>query len=427
MNTLELEEVQVIEEKELSLVDFYNLQGMDMMEKASKFNSMLEKDVFTKRLFQQKIVACSPSAPVRSVKDVYSGHTKQMFQFASNDYLNLANHPKVVEAGVEAVRKYGAGPGSAPLLGGAFEMNIELEQRIAKFKHAESALVYPVGFSSNSSTLISLLQKDDLAILDMLVHASIVDGCKNTNLKHFKHNDIASLEMVLKKTKGEYRTRLVIVDGVYSMDGDIAPLDQIVALAKYYGAYVMIDDAHSTGVLGENGRGTSEYFGVEGQVDIISGTFSKALGGVGGFIAAKKELVELLGYCSRGFMFSTAMAPQVCASVLAALDIIEQEPERRVRLWKNIRYFKNSLLNLGFNVSHVESAIFPIITGDDQITKALWTDLFESNIYVGPVLYPAVPKRLSRVRISLMADHTQEHLDTLLTVLASLGKKYDLI
>jgi glycine C-acetyltransferase len=236
-----------------------------------------------------------------------------------------------------------------------------------------------------------------------------------------------SLERVLTQTDGKYRTRLVIVDGVYSMDGDIAPLDRIVELAHAHGAYVMVDEAHATGVIGAHGRGTPEHCGVEGKVDIVAGTFSKALGAVGGFIAAKQELVGLLHYYSRSYMFSTAMTPQVAGSLLESLRVIEEEPQLRESLWHNIRYFRAGLETLGFDLGHAETAIFPLIIGDDYKLKEMVRRLHEAGIYANPVAYPAVSKRLSRIRLSLMTNHTQEHLDRCLNVLEDVGREYGVI
>ena len=410
----------------LSFSDFFNMPDVDIMERANKYYELLE-DLREKKHLQYKRVAIEGSGPVRQIIDSYTGEIREMVYLASNDYLNLTRHPKVVEAGRIALEKYGAGAGSVPLLGGTLDIHIELEERVAAFKGCEDAIIYTSGFGSNAGTLLSMLHKEDVAILDMLVHASIIDGCKNTNIKFFKHNDMDSLESVLKKVKDKYRTKLIAVDGVYSMDGDIAPLDEIVEIAKKYGAYVMVDEAHATGVIGENGRGTPEYFNIEGKVDIVAGTFSKAVGGVGGFIATNKELVNLLNFYSRTYMFSTAMTPQATASITEALNVIESEPDRRERLWKNIKYFKKSLEDLGFSLGNSETAIFPIIVGDELKVKEMCKYLHEANIYVNPVLYPAVPKRLSRIRMSLMCDHTKEHLDKALNALEAAGKKYGII
>lgn len=407
----------------LSLANFMDVPDQDVMERATAFTAFMD-DVKNRHHLQYKRVSLDGSAPVRKIQDTYTGEIREMIYLASNDYLNLTRHPKVVAAGIEATEKYGAGAGSVPLLGGTIDLHMQLESRIAQFKGCESALIYTSGFGSNAGSLLALLQKQDVAILDRLVHASIIDGCKNTNSRYFKHNNMESLEKVLRACEPQFRTKLIIVDGVYSMDGDIAPLDEIVALAKQYGAYVMVDEAHATGVIGKHGRGTPEHFGIEGQVDIVAGTFSKGIGGVGGFIAAKKELVNLLSFYSRSYFFSTAMTPQVAASVLVALDVIEQEPIHMENLWDNIRYFRKGVESLQFDMGNAETAIFPLIIGDDTIVKEMCRELHEQNIYVNPVPYPAVSKRASRIRISLMCNHTKEHLDTTLNALEDLSKKY---
>lgn len=410
----------------LSMADFMNIPDLDIMARANQFYDFIE-DIKERHHFQYKRVALDGSQPLRRVIDPYTGEVREMIYLASNDYLNLTRHPKVIAAGQEALLKYGAGAGSVPLLGGTIDLHIELEKKVAKFKGCEAAIIYTSGFGSNAGTLLSLLQSEDVAVLDMLAHASIVDGCKNTNIKPFKHNDLHSLETVLKRVKDKYRTKLIVVDGVYSMDGDIAPLDKIVEIARTYGAYVMVDEAHATGVIGENGKGTPEHCNVEGKVDIVAGTFSKGFGGVGGFIASNKELIQLLDFYSRTYMFSTSMTPQVAASLIAAMDVIENEPELRVRLWENINYFRKNLLELGFNLGNSETAIFPIIIGDDYIVKEVCRRLHEMNIYVNPVLYPAVPKRLARIRMSLMTNHTKEQLDTVLNAMEYLGKEFGII
>lgn len=411
---------------EASLMDFIDVEGADIFQRAGEFNGYLEH-LRNIRQLNYRRTSLDGSGPVMKVYDPYLKSDREMIYMASNDYLNLTKHPKTIAAGIEALKKYGTGAGSVPLLGGTFDIHVELEKKIARFKGCEDAILYTSGFGSNCGTLLSLLNKNDIAITDMYNHASLIDGCKNTNIKFFRHNDMDSLETVLDNVMGNYRTILIIVDGVFSMDGDIAPLDQIVRLAKKYGAYTMVDEAHATGVIGENGRGTPEHFHVAGQVDIVAGTFSKGLGAVGGFIAAKKELIELLHYYSRSYMFSTAPTPQSAGSLIAALDVIESEPELRVKLWKNIRYFRKHLLELGFDIGNSQTAIFPIIIGDDYKVREACRMLHENNIYVNPVQYPAVPRRLSRIRISLMSEHTKEHLDKTLSVLEDVGKKLNII
>lgn len=418
--------MQPINFDEAGLIDFFDIENTDIMERASIFRKYVDHTI-NKKHYCYRRVSLDGSGPVMKIIDRYTGKPQEMIYLASNDYLNLTRHPRTIEAGKKALEKYGSGAGSVPLLGGTFDIHTKLEKKIAKFKGCENAILYSSGYGANTGSLPGLLQNKDIAILDRLVHASIIDGCKNTNVKFFKHNDIKSLERILAKSRKEYRTKLVIVDGVYSMDGDIAPLDKIIELAHSYGAYVMIDEAHATGVIGKNGRGTPEYYNLEGKVDIVAGTFSKALGAVGGFVAAKVELVELLHFYSRAYMFSTAPTPQVTGSLLEAIDVIETEPELRERLWQNINYFKENLLRLGFDIGNSETAIFPIIIGDDYKVKEACRMLHENGIYVNLVLYPAVPRKLSRLRMSLMSAHQKEHIDKALEALEKVGKKLEII
>jgi glycine C-acetyltransferase len=409
-----------------TLRNFIGLDDRNMYERASYFYEFytyhrgLKHDYFRR-------VSTTGSGPVMKILDVYTGKEMEMIYMASNDYLNLTKHPKTIAAGIEALKKYGTGASSVPLLGGTFDIHTRLEEKIAKFKRCEDAILYSSGFGANIGTLLALLQKKDVAILDIYDHASLIDGCANTNVQYFRHNNLDSLQKILEKCKNEYRTKLIVVDGVFSMDGDITPLDKIVEMAEAYGAFVMVDEAHATGVIGKNGRGTPEHFNIEGKVDIVAGTFSKALGSVGGYVAAKKEIIELLHFYSRTYVFSTAPTPQSVASLIAALEIIETEPWLREKLWDNINYFKENLLALGFDIGNSKTAIFPIIIGDDIKVLEACRMLHENGIYVNPVQYPAVPRRLSRIRISLMSAHEREHLDKTLSVLDDVGKKLELI
>ena len=356
-----------------------------------------------------------------------NSNKKEMIYLASNDYLNLTQHPRIINSAVDAIRQYGTGAGSAPLFGGTVDKHVELEQKIAKFKGCEDAIIYTSGFGMNYGTISALLNKEDIAILDMYVHASIIDGCRNTNIKFFKHNDVESLEKVLKNVKDKYKTKLIIVDGVFSMDGDIAKLDKIIELAKLYSAYVMVDEAHATGILGENGRGTPEYFNIEGKVDIVVGTFSKALGGVGGFVASTNDIIKFLKFNSRSYIFSAALPPSIACSVIEAINVIETEPIHRQMLWKNIEYFRQNLLKLGFNIGNSQTAIFPIIIGNERKVMDMSRDLNKENIFVNTAFYPAVPRKSSRIRMSLMSTNTIGQLDRVLDILETLGKKYGVI
>lgn len=414
-----------MDSRNFSLADFVDKPGCDIMETAKQFSEYLD-DLRTRGHMLYRRVSLSGSGPEMEVLDHYSGKVRRMINLASNDYLNLTKHPRTIAAGIQAVKKYGSGAGSVPLLGGTLDVHVALERKVARFKGCEAAIIYSNGFGSNAGTIAALLKENDVAILDMLVHASIIDGCRGVKTEFFRHNNMASLEKVLTSVRNKYRTKLVIIDGVYSMDGDIAPLDQIVEVAHAYGAYVMVDEAHATGVIGANGRGTPEHFGLEGKVDFVAGTFSKALGVVGGFISSTKEIVNYLHFYSRPYMFSTAQTPQTAASLLEALNVVEEEPELRQKLWDNIGYFRKSLLALGFNLGNSETAIFPVIIGDDFKVREITRELHEAGVYVNPVQYPAVPRKLSRVRMSLTAGHSREHLDRVLNLLDDLGRKYEI-
>lgn len=409
-----------------SLADFIDIPDVDIMGRAQLFAEYAE-DSRQRGHAHFRRVSLDGSGPTMRVIDPLTGNVNEMIYMASNDYLNLTKHPRTIAAGHAALEKYGAGAGSVPLLGGTMDIHVELEQKVARFKGCEDAILYTSGFGSNCGTLLAMLTDQDVAILDLLVHASIIDGCKKTNVQHFRHNNMDSLERALKKCQDKYRTKLVVVDGVYSMDGDIAKLDEIVELAHAYGAYVMVDEAHATGVIGPNGRGTPEHFGLEGKVDIVAGTFSKGLGVVGGFIATNKELVKLLHFYSRSYMFSTAPTPQTVGSLIAALDVIETEPELRAQLWDNINYFKENVVSLGYDIGDAQTAIFPLIIGDGLKVRDMCRRCHELGLYINPVQYPAVPERLSRLRLSLMTSHTREHLDKTLEILEHVGREFDAI
>ena len=355
------------------------------------------------------------------------GAAREMAFFASNDYLNLTQHPRTKAAGIAAVEKYGSGAGSVPLLGGTLDLHIELEQKVAAFKGCEDAILFSNGFGSNCGSLQALLGENGCAVCDVLVHASLLDGCKNSQLEFFRHSDMDSLEFALAKAAKKSKNIIVICDGVYSMDGDIAPLDQICDRAHAAGALVLVDEAHATGVIGANGRGTPEHFGLEGKVDLVAGTFSKAIGSVGGFIASNKAIINYLRYYARSYMFSTAITPQATASISASLDVIQDEPQLREALWHNINRFRDGLIAMGVDFGNAQTAIFPIITGDDLKVREMCRECHEHGIYVNPVVYPAVQRRLARLRFSLMCNHTDEQLDDALNFLEYLNGKYQFV
>jgi glycine C-acetyltransferase len=337
---------------------------------------------------------------------------QELLMFASNNYLGLTTHPKVKEAGLKAMEKFGVGAGSVRLLGGTFGLHEELEAKIAEFKGAEAAIAYSSGYVSNMATISTLLSKQtDMAIIDTRIHASLVDGLRFAQIpfRVFDHNDMTDLEQKLVASKDKANL-IIIVDGVYSMDGDVANLPEIVRLARQYEALVMVDDAHGTGVMGARGRGTPEYFGLHGKIDVVMGTLSKGLGGIGGFAAGPRELIDYLKHTARGFVFSAALPPATCAALLAAFKVIEEEPQWNTRIHENANLMRKGLKQLGYNVGNSVSAVIPVIVGEELTAYQLARALHAQGVYVSPVTYPAVKKGTSRVRVSVMATHSIEDI-----------------
>jgi 8-amino-7-oxononanoate synthase len=343
---------------------------------------------------------------------------KTFIMIGSNNYLGLTIHPKVKEAAIEAVRKYGTSCTGSRFLNGTLEMHLELEERLAKFVDKEAALVYSTGFQVNLGTIPAVVDRGDIIITDKEVHASIVDGVrqakvqKNVHPRHFRHNDIADLEKILKACPPD-PAKLVIVDGVFSMGGDIAPLPEIAPLCRAHGARLMVDDAHSIGVLG-GGRGTAQHFKCVQDVDLVMGTFSKSLASVGGFIAGPKEAIHWIQHFSRPFIFSASLPPANVATVLACLDVLEQEPERVERLAKVAERMRTELRAMGYDILNSQTPIIPIVVGEPFETIRAWKILFDAGIYTNVALPPAVPPNFALLRTSYMATHTDAHLDKVL-------------
>lgn len=341
---------------------------------------------------------------------------KSVINLSSNNYLGLANHPKVVAAGIAAMEKYGAGAGAVRWIGGTMDIHDELEQRLAKFKHTEAVLVFTSGFTANSGTIPAVVTAKDVIISDELNHASIIDGVRLSSAKYKKsegyvypHKDMGALEEILTKTQG-FEKRMIITDGVFSMDGDIAPLPQIVELAEKYGAFVMIDDAHASGVLGKNGAGTTSHFDLYGRVDIQLGTLSKALGVVGGYIAGSALLKDWLINRGRPYLFSTAHPPMVAAALVASLDVMENDPEPMRRLWENTRWWKKALQDNGFDTMGSETPITPVYVGDEGQAQLMEKQLMEEGVFALAIVYPTVARGKARIRTMPSAAHTQEDL-----------------
>lgn len=417
-----------MDSREYSLADFHEQPDPDIFAKAHSFNRFVE-DVSARGHYTYARIILGANRNRVLIQDAATGQRREMIQMASNNYLGLTTHPRVVEAGRKANEKYGAGAGGVPLLAGYLDLLQELEQRLARFKSTEDCVVFSSGYSSNVGCISALIRKGDVALNDRLNHASLIDGCRFSGgeLRTFKHNNMESLERVLTECESKYLGKLVVVDGVFSMDGDITDLPSVVETARRHGARVMIDEAHASGIIGEHGRGTPEHFGMEGQVDIVAGTLSKALGGVGGFICGSREVIRYIRFYARSYMFSTALPPAVTGSLIEAINVIEDEPQLRAMLWKNIHYMHDNLKKLGFDIGPTATAIVPILIGDDVVTREMGRRVHELGVFLNPVYYPAVPKRLSRLRLSIMATHTSADLDETLSVIERVGREFGVI
>jgi 8-amino-7-oxononanoate synthase len=352
---------------------------------------------------------------------------RRVIMIGSNNYLGLTNHPRVKEAAIKAIEKFGSGCAGSRFLNGNLEIHEELETKLARFFRKEAALVFATGYQTNLGTISALLGRNDVAIIDKYDHASIIDGCRLSfgQVKKFRHNDMKDLERVLEGAKG--KGKLIIVDGIFSMEGDIADLPSIVKLAKTYGARLMVDDAHAIGVLGEGGRGTAEHFALEDQVDLIMGTYSKSLAAIGGFVAGSKEVINFIKHIGRSMIFSASLPPSLVASVSTALDIIEEQPQLRTQLWKNTHKMLKGYKTLGYDTGTSETPIVPIIIKDSMKVYEMCKLLFENGVFVNAVVSPAVPPGRELLRTSYMATHTEEQLDKVLAAFEKVGKQLGLI
>lgn len=353
---------------------------------------------------------------------------KKVIMLGSNNYLGLTTHPKVKEAAKKAIEEFGTGSCGSRFLNGTLSLHERLEEKLADFVRKEAALVFSTGFQTNLGTISALVGKDDVAIIDKWDHASIIDGVRLAfgEVRKFKHNDMDDLEKVLSSLPEE-KGKLIIVDGLFSMEGDIANLPGIIEKARKFGARVMVDDAHAFGVLGKRGAGTTDHFGLEDEVDLVMGTFSKSFASLGGFIAGKKYVIDYIKHHARALIFSASMPPSAVATVEAALDIIINEPERRERLWEITRFMKKSLTELGFDTGHSETPVIPIVIGEDMKTFMFWRELLNNGVYTNPVISPAVPPGRALLRTSYMATHTDEQLKRALDTFEKVGKKFGII
>jgi glycine C-acetyltransferase len=355
---------------------------------------------------------------------------KRVINLASNNYLGLTAHPKLREAAIAATRKYGVGSGAVRTIAGTMRIHMELEEKIARFKNVEACVVFQSGFTANAGTVSSILGKNAFIISDELNHASIIDGARlsRAKVKVFRHRDTAHAEELLQEVQKEPGHKLLITDGVFSMDGDIGPVDKLCDLADKYGAIMMVDDAHASGVLGRNGRGSVDHFHCDGRVDVQVGTLSKAIGALGGYVCGSRDLIDYLYHRARPFLFSTSHPPSVAATCIAAFDILENEPERIERLWANTRYFKKQLAAAGFNIGGVntpasETPITPIILGEGRVAMEFSRKLFDAGVMATGIAFPTVPEGKARIRTIMTSEHSRTQLDQALETMARIGKQ----
>jgi glycine C-acetyltransferase len=353
---------------------------------------------------------------------------KSVVNLSSNNYLGLTTHPKLRQAAIDAVRKYGAGSGSVRTIAGTMELHMELERRLAAFKNVEAVVVFQSGFAANAGTVSAILTKEDAIISDELNHASIIDGARlsRATIKVFPHKDVDAARKILKELPTGQR-KLLITDGVFSMDGDLGPLPDLCAVAEEFGAIMMVDDAHASGVFGREGRGTVDHFNCHGRVDIQVGTLSKAIGALGGYVAGTKAFIEFLYHRARPFLFSTSHPPAVAAACLAAVDVLETEPQWMEKLWDNTRFFKAGLQRLGFNTGRSESPITPVIVGEAAQAMEMSDKLFERGVFAQGIGFPTVPRGQARLRTIVEATHSREDLQYALDMLAKVGKELGVI
>jgi 8-amino-7-oxononanoate synthase len=352
---------------------------------------------------------------------------KRVIMAGSNNYLGLANDPRVKESAIKAIERYGTGCAGSRFLNGNLDVHEELERKLARFLRKEAALIFATGYQTNLGAISALVGRNDIAIIDMYDHASIMDGCRLSfgEVKKYRHADMDALEKALEGTKG--KDKLIIVDGVFSMEGDIADLPAIVKLAKAYGARLMLDDAHGVGVLGNGGRGTAEHFGLENEVDLIMGTHSKSLAAIGGFVAGGADVISWIRHVARSMMFSASLPPSLVASVSTALDIIEEQPELRARLWRNTHKMLKGYQKLGFDTGKSQTPIIPVLIKDTMKTYEMCRLLFENGVFVNAVISPAVPQGRELLRTSCMATHTEEQLDQVLAAFEKVGRQVGVI
>lgn len=407
-----------------SMKDFMEERDPDLFAKARSFRQYRTQRE-QEKLYWYGMPHRAMSGSRAVIYDDLEGREREFLMFASNNYLGLANHPKVIDAVCDATRSFGATHTGSRIIGGTNELHRELERRLARLKGREACAVFPGGYSANLGVISGLVKSYDAAIVDRLNHMSIVDGCKLSGAvrKIYRHNDMADLERVLQRCRGEAMGKLIVADGVFSMHGDVCDLPEIVRLAREYGARVLVDDAHATGVLGERGTGTAEHFGLKGEVDLELGTMSKALAGMGGFVVGDEEVIDYLRFYANSYVFAANIPPGTAAGLIASIDVMESEPERVTRLWDNIRTLRSALLGAGFDLEHSESAILPIVIGDERTAMEMGRAVRARGLFCQTVVFPGVPLGDARLRISVTSEHTTADLEEAAGIFVEAGRE----
>ena len=409
-----------------TMKDFLDIPGMNIYESAAQLQKFIDQ-FSDDKTYPYGFISNTAIGKDMNVIDYYTGDIIKTVSFVTNNYLGMTQHPKVKQAAKDAIDKYGTGTCAAPPIGGSIDIHKELEQKLAKLHGKEDAILFSSGYAANIGVFQNLFNKSDMVFVDMFVHASIFDGLKNnTNIKIYKHNDMDYLELVLKREQGKHRNMAVVVDGVFSQDGDLPKLPEICGLAGKYGAMVFVDDAHGVGVLGKGGKGSPDHFGVEDKIDLVTGTFSKSMGTIGGYAAGSKELIKYITHYSRSNTFSASLAPPIVAAASKAIDLFTEEPGHINKLWENTRYMKEKLSGCGFDIGKSETPITPLMVRDDKKTVFAARKMFEKGVYIVPAIYPAVKLKDSRFRVNITAQHNKEDLDLFCDTLIEVDKEYGL-
>ncbi len=402
--------------------------GKDLFDKVHALQPVVEREEpYLKYFFRLPVLSQTSNRVL--MEDPETGRPREMIMMGSNSFLCLNSEPRVVKASIAAAEKYGYGTGAVSLYTGTTDLHIELERRIASFYGCEDCILFPTGYAANNGVISGLARDTDTLINDMFNHASIFDGCllSGGKILTYLHGNMKHLKKMLERATRSEGGILVITDGVFSMEGDLAPLDEIHALCSSFGARLMIDEAHAVGIIGPTGRGTAEEYGLQGKIDITIGTLSKAPGGLGGYAVGSKAMVDYLRYYARPYFFSTSLPAPVVAGLIEVFRIFEEDPQPRRALWENIDTMKTGLMDLGFDTGQSNSAIIPIIVGDESILKPFAVDVYRRGVVANYVAYPAVPKKRCRLRLNILSRHTREDLDQVLSILADLGRKHGII